>query len=484
MIYDVIIAGCGVVGAMTARELTRYKLRVCVLEKGNDVSEGASRANSGIIHAGYDPEPGTLKAEMNVSGVPLLYEAARELSVPFKNNGSLVCAFNDTQDKTVRELFERGKANGVPKLKVLSGDEARALEPALSTEVTSALYAGTAGVISPYELTVAAAGNAIDNGAELKRDFEITRIEREGGVFTVRSADGDQVRGKYLINAAGGFSDKIAEMAGDGFFRIIPRSGEYLLFDKAVGGTVSRTLFPVPTEKGKGCLVIPTVHGNLLAGPTATPVPTPESRDTTSEGLALVRASSALLVPSLDFSKVITSFTGVRSSEKSGDFIIKASEKVKGLVHLAAIDSPGLSSCAAIAKRACSLLSEQGLKLSPNESFDPVRAPQSAFALMSDREKDAYIKKNPDYGRIVCRCEGVSEGEIREAVRREPRALSVDAVKRRTRAGMGRCQGGFCSPFVMKIISEETGIPLDKVTKSGKNSYLICGGRLGKEENV
>ncbi len=470
--YDVLIAGAGVTGGLLARELTRYRLSVCVLEKENDVAMGASKANSGIIHGGFDPEPGTLKAKLNAKGVPMLYETLRELHVPHKNNGSLVLAFGKEEEKTLALLLERGQKNGVPDLRLLSGDEARALEPNLSSEVTGALLAPSAGIVSPYELAIAAIGNAMDNGATLLRNFAVTAIEKTDR-FTVTAADGRQVTGRYFVNCAGGFADRIAEMAGDGFFTILPRAGEYLLLDKAEGAAVSHTIFQVPTKNGKGVLVTPTADGNLLLGPTAVPVDDPADTATTAPGLETVATLARKSVPSVNTRNVITSFAGVRASEKGGDFILRASEKIPGLVHAAAIDSPGLSSCVAIARYVVNILKEQGLILTENPDFNPIREDVHAFRHMNDRERDGYIKANPAYGRIICRCETVSEGEIVDALHRNPPALDVDGVKRRTRSGMGRCQGGFCAPYVMRLIARETGLPMQKITKKGGASRML-----------
>ncbi len=475
MKFDIAIIGAGVVGGMLARELSRYRLSVCLLEKENDVAMGASRANSGIIHGGYDPEPGTLKAKMNTLGVPLLYEAARELNVHCQNNGSLVCAFGTEQEEnTLRALYQRGLENGIDCVRLISGDEARALEPNLSQEVTLALHVPNAGIICPYDLTIAAVGNAMDNGVKLLRNFEVAKIEK-GDSFTVTSAEGEAVHCTYLVNCAGGYSDKIAAMAGDDFFTIIPRAGEYMLLDKAEGSRVGHTIFQVPSKDGKGILVTPTVDGNLLTGPTAMPVATPESTETTPEGLAQVVRLAAKSVPSVNFRQVITSFTGVRSSAKGYDFIIQASKKVPKLVHLAAIDSPGLTACVAIAKMAVDILREQGLTLTEKETWNGHRENTRAFREMTDEEKDAYIKRHPAYGKIVCRCETVSEGEMIDAIRRNPPAYDLDGVKRRTRGGMGRCQGGFCSPYVMKLIAREQGMKMEEVTKFGKGSKPLTG---------
>ena len=479
MNFDVIIIGAGVIGGMAARELSRYNLSVCLLEKENDVATGASRANSGIVHGGYDPEPGTLKAELNTVGVEMLYEAAQQLHVPCLHNGSMVCAFGEKEDPAVVELYERGQINKIPGLKILTGDEARAIEPNLSTAITSALHVTNAGIICPYDLTIAAVGNAMDNGVELKRNFAVASVEKTEGGYTVTSAKGEAVSGKFVLNCAGGYSDKVAAMVGDDYFTIIPRAGEYILLDKTEGSRVSHTIFQVPSEEGKGILVSPTVDGNLLTGPTALKVATPESRDTTPDGLAQVQRLAAKSVPSVNFRQVITSFTGVRSSEKGGDFIIEESKNAPGFVHVAAIDSPGLTCCVAIARYAVDLLNKAGLTLTEKADWNGNRANPHSFREMTDEEKNAYIQENPDFGKIVCRCETVSEGEIRNAIRQNPGAWDIDGVKRRTRGGMGRCQGGFCGPYVMALIAEELGIPMETVTKSGGDSYMLTG-RIGE----
>ncbi len=473
--YDVAIIGAGVIGGMLARELTKYKLSVCLLEKENDVAMGASKANSGIIHGGYDPEPGTLKAEMNTEGVPLLFETARELHVPHRNNGSMVIAFGDAENTAIKSLYRRGIENGIGGMKVLSGDEARALEPALSPDVTSALLVPNAGIICPYALTIAAVGNAMDNGATLLTDFCVERIKKNESAFTVYAKDGRKILSEFLVNCAGGFSDKIAAMLDDRFFTIIPRAGEYMLLDKNEGKTVSHTIFQTPTENGKGILVTPTADGNLLIGPTAVRVETPESVETTPEGLETVQQLAQKSVPQVNTRAVITSFSGVRASEKDGDFIIRASDKVEHLVHVAAIDSPGLTCCVSIARRAVRILQSIGLTLAENKDFNGCREDTHAFSKMTDAEKDAYIKKHPAYGRIVCRCEGVSEGEILDALRRNPVASDLDGIKRRTRAGMGRCQGGFCAPYVMKLIARECNRNMTEITKKGGGSLMAVG---------
>ena len=475
MLYDIVIIGGGVIGGMMARELSKYKLKVCVLEKENDVACGATKANSGIIHGGYDPEPDTLKAKLNAEGVELLYKAAEELSVPFKNNRALVCAFSADEDEGVKELYWRGLKNGITEIKVISGDEARSIEKNLSKEVTSALYVKNSGIISPYELCIAAIGNAMDNGVELKRNFTVSKINATEEGYAVTSTNNDTVCGKYVINCAGCYSDKIANLVGDFSFQIIPRAGEYMLLDKEEGKSVDCTIFQVPTQKGKGILVTPTAEGNLLLGPTADKVDSPECNETTSNGLDSVIVGARKSVPSVKINKVITSFCGIRSSEKSGDFIIKESESAKNFINVAAIDSPGLTSSVAIAKYVINILNDLGVSFVSKESWNGLRESMCKFKEMNLEEKDAFIRENPEYGKIICRCETITEGEILSAIRTNPKALDVDSVKRRTRAGMGRCQGGFCTPYILKMISKENGISLEEVTKKGEGSEFLVG---------
>ncbi|MBQ8203860.1 MAG: FAD-dependent oxidoreductase [Clostridia bacterium] len=473
--YDVVIAGAGVIGSMIARELTKYELTVCVLEKENDVSCGASKANSGIIHGGFDPEPDTLKAKLNVEGVEKLFDAAKQLNVSIIRNGSFVCAFSEDEEEHIKALYERGIKNGVKGMEILNGEQARKIEPNLSKNITLVLSVSTAGIICPYELTIAAIGNAMDNGAVLKTNFEINKIRIIKDLFSVYSNDGDNVKAKYFINCAGTYSDKIAGLIGDNSFEIICRAGEYMLLDKCEGGLISHTVFQVPSKEGKGILVTPTVDGNLLVGPTASLVETPDNKETTALGLEKVRNLAGRSVENINFRNVITSFAGVRSSEKNGDFIIEESKAGNNFFNVAAIDSPGLSSCVAIAEYTVSLLRRKGMCLVSNKNWNGNREDPHKFKKLSDDEKNKFISKNSDYGKIICRCENITEGEIRAAIKRNPPAKDLDGVKRRTRSGMGRCQGGFCGPAVMRIISEEMGIPMSEITKKGNKSKMISG---------
>ena len=473
MEYQVAIIGAGVVGAMAARELSRYRLKICLLEAENDVAMGASKANSGIIHAGYDPEPGTLKARFNREGNPLLYEAARELHVSHKNNGAFVCAFSPEEDAQLEGLYRRGQENQIPGLSLLTGEEARALEPGLSPMVTRVLLAATSGIICPYELTIAAVGNAMDNGVELYRNFRVTEISRKETGFVLTDSRGRQVQTQWIVNCAGVHAGEIARLAGDPLPEILPRAGEYVLLDKSQGTLVSRTIFQVPTKAGKGILVTPTVDGNLLVGPTAQSVHNGDCTGTTRQGLETVKTLGRKSVPGVDYRQVIAAFAGIRASTPGKDFLLGPSQTVPGLFHAAAIDSPGLTCCVALGRYIAENLP---LPKEENSDFNPIRENPHFFRGLSLEEKDAYIRQHPEYGKIVCRCEQVSLGEIRAACAVNPRPLDMDGIKRRTRAMMGRCQGGFCTPTILTILAKELGIPEEEATKAGGDSRLLGKG--------
>jgi glycerol-3-phosphate dehydrogenase len=477
MTYDVVVIGAGVVGSLTARELTRYRLKVCLLESEADVAMGASKANSAIVHGGYDPVPGTLKAKLNVQGTVMMQGVCDDLDVGYRNNGSMVVAFSEEQIEHVKMLKERGEKNGVKGLSVITGDEARKLEPQLSDAVVGALLCTSSGIVCPYNLAVAATGNAMDNGADLKLNFKVTGIEDKGEKYVLTSSNGEKVESRYIVNAAGLGSDAIAMLLGDNKWHLTAKKGEYMLLDKADGKMVDRTIFQTPTKAGKGILVTPTVDGNLLTGPTSEKCEKGD-KSTTLKGLDTIKSTAALSVPKVDFRDVITSFSGLRAScDESEDFVIELSEKSNRTVHAVGIDSPGLSASPAIAVYIVELLKNAGLKLDVNDKFNPKRVSCSHFRHLSNEEKNEWIKKEPAYGRIICRCENVTEGEILAAIRQNPKATTLDAVKRRTRAGMGRCQAGFCTPFTTGLIAKELGIEETKVTKFGKGSELLVGDR-------
>ena len=469
--YDVVIIGAGVIGGMVSRALSSYDLSVCLLEKENDVAMGATKANSAIVHAGFDAEEGSLKAKLNVEGANLMKEVAKELSVKYKNNGSIVVGFDSEDEKTIKKLYERGVKNGVKELKILSGDEAREIEPNLTKEVTIALYAPTAGIVCPYELTVASIGNAMDNGVELKRNFEVVDIKKGKDAYIVSSKE-ESVSAKYVVNCAGLYSDKIASMVGDNSITITPRRGEYILLDKECGALAKSTIFSCPTKMGKGILVSPTVDGNLLLGPTSENIQDKEDTSTTAKGLDDVIAGVKQKLNGVMINKSITSFTGLRAAGNTGDFIINA--PVKNFINCAGIESPGLSSAPAIAKMVVSLLEKEGLTLTKKANYNPIRK-HINFSTMTIEEKNEVIKKDKAYGKIVCRCECITEGEILEAIKSNPKPLDLDGVKRRTRSQMGRCQGGFCSPYIMELLAKEMGVSKTEITKKGKGSKMLVG---------
>ncbi|MBQ8415832.1 MAG: NAD(P)/FAD-dependent oxidoreductase [Clostridia bacterium] len=467
--YDVAIIGAGVVGAMIARKLSEYKLNVCILEKEADVAMGATKANSAIIHAGFDAAEGTLKAKLNVKGSEMMPQIARELGVKYQNNGSLVLGFHEEDRTTLSMLLDRGIRNGVRGLRIIEQAELQRLEPNLSDRAICALEAPSGAIICPYELTVAAIGNAMDNGASLLCDFEVTAIHNSDNFYELCSPN-HSIKAKYIVNAAGLYADRIAAMVGDTSFQIHPRRGEYLLLDKECGNLVRHTVFRTPTNMGKGILITPTVDGNLLLGPTSENSEEKENKATTASGLVKILKEAGENLKSLPLNKMITSFCGLRAAGSSGDFIINSPKD--RFINVAGIESPGLSASPAIAVYVTELLAKQRLPLEPKQNFNPFRRPMHAFHEMSIQEKNELIKKDPSYGRIVCRCEGISEGEILDAIRTNPKATDLDGVKRRTRAQMGRCQGGFCTPYVMELIARETGIPYERVTKFGGGSYI------------
>lgn len=467
--YDVVVIGAGCVGAMTLRELSKYNLKVLIVEKENDVSMGATKANSAIVHAGFDAEEGTLKAKLNVRGAELFKTVTKELGVKYINNGSMVIAFTDEDKAHLDILYERGIKNGVKNLKILTGDEARRIEPNLSKNVTYVLHALDGSITCPYELTIAAIGNAMDNGAELKLNFEVCDIKEKDGYYEIYGKD-EMIKSKTVINAAGVYSDKIASFIGDTSFTITPRRGDYILLDKVNGDIVKNTIFRTPSNMGKGILVSPTVDSNLITGPTSYNIEDKENNATTEEGFFEIIKQACENVDKVNYRNTITSFCGVRAVGNTGDFIITSPKR--GFINAAGIESPGLSASPAIAEYIVEMLKEAGYELTKNENFNPIRKPMHYFKEASIEEKNEIIKKDKSFGRVICRCETVTEGEILEAIRTNPKPTDLDGVKRRTRAQMGRCQGGFCSPYIINLLSKELNIPVCEITKSGKSSYI------------
>ena len=471
--FDVVVIGGGVIGGLILRELTKYQLNVCLLEKSSDVAMGESKANSGIVHAGFDAAIGSLKAKFNVEGNKMMEGVCADLGVKFRRNGSLVVAFSEEDFKTLKDLKFRGEINGVEGLEIIDQGRLREMEKNISDEAIAALYAPTGGIVCPYELTIASIGNAMDNGAILKTDFTVTAIEKTENGYLVKSEDGQEVCAKLVINCAGLHSGKIAEMVGDTDIQIGARKGEYILLDRESGDFVSHTLFFTPTKLGKGILVTQTVDNNILLGPTAEEGN--DSTETSANGLAFVIEKARKMCKNVPLFNTITSFAGVRAFSDRHDFIIEESKVAKGVIHCAGIESPGLTSAPAIAKYVVEMLVGGMVVLEKNEAFNGTRTPDYFFKHLTMEEKNEIIKKDPSYGKIICRCEQVTEGEILRAIRENPPAKDIDGVKRRTRSGMGRCQGGFCQPYVAELIAKERGMSLTNVTKNGKGSNLLTG---------
>lgn len=471
--YDIIIIGAGVSGAAAARELSRYQAKLCVLEKEEDVCCGTSKANSAIVHAGYDAVPGTLKAKLNVRGNELMGRLSEELDFPFQRIGSLVLCFQEADLPKLQALYRRGIENGVPKLHILDREETLRLEPNLSEDTFASLYAPTAGIVCPFELNLALAENAYANGTKFQFHTEVQSIEKLEKGYLLHTNRGE-FRTRYVVNAAGLYGDEIHNMVSQKKLKLTARRGEYCLLDKTAGTHVRRTIFPLPDKMGKGILVTPTVHGNLLLGPTAVNTEDKEGVNTTLEGLALVSERAARSVKNLPVRQVITSFAGLRAHEEGDDFIIEEVSDAKGFFDCIGIESPGIASCPAIGERVAALLQKE-MDLKKKDHFISARKGRLNPNALSFEERNALIRKQPAYGNIICRCEMISEGEILEAVRRPLGAKSLDGVKRRTRSGMGRCQGGFCSPKVMEILAREQQTGLQEITKSGGSSKLLAG---------
>ncbi|MCR4787049.1 MAG: NAD(P)/FAD-dependent oxidoreductase [Lachnospiraceae bacterium] len=495
--YDVIIIGAGVIGSSIARYLSKYRLNIAVLERSSDVCEGTSKANSGICHAGYDAKTGTLKAKLNVRGSKIMEGLSKDLGFGYIRCGSMVLCFDEADRGKLNELYERGLANGVEELKILTGDEAREIEPNLSSEVKYALHAPTGAIVDPFGLTVAMAENAAVNGVSFKLNTEVTAIKKENDIYKITcKKHPDAVHpdhtGEYVeeapivINAAGVYGDKIHNMVSGEKIEISPKRGEYMLLDTTAGSFVGRTIFQLPTEKGKGILITPTVHGNLLVGPTAEDIEDKEDTETTSAGIAEIKEKASLSAPAVPFREVITSFSGLRaklvkrthvdnleSEDADKDFLIGEVPDSKGFFDAVGIESPGLSAAPAVAEYIEKLICA---KLAPalKEDFKEKREPIPNFKCADDNARKKFIENDSLYANVICRCCTVTEGEIVRAIHSPIPATTSDAIKRRTGAGMGRCQSGFCNPKVVEILSRELGIPCEAVCKNDPGSeYLI-----------
>jgi glycerol-3-phosphate dehydrogenase len=477
--YDIIIIGAGVTGSSVARELSRYNANICVLEKGEDVCTGTSKANSAIVHAGFDAAEGSMMAKMNVRGNEMMTQLAEDLDIPFKRNGAMVVCIHKEALDGLKTLYDRGIANGVKELRILNREEALEMEPNLSENVQGALYAPTSGIICPFILNIAMAENAAENGVEFRFNTQVEDIKADAdGIWHLRTNNGEYTA-KYVINAAGVHADIIHNMVSENKIHITPRRGDYCLLDKEVGGHVKHTIFPQPTNLGKGVLVSPTVHGNLIVGPTAVDIEDKEGNNTTAAGINDLIAKAGAHVRDLPLRKVITSFAGLRAHEAHHDFIIKEVEDAPHFIDCAGIESPGLTSCPAIGEYVGQMMKDK-MELTEKENWISKRKGILNPQELSFEDRAELIKEKPAYGNIICRCESISEGEILDAIHRPLGARSLDGVKRRTRAGMGRCQAGFCSPRVMEILNRELGIPMEEITKSGGRSNIVLERTKGK----
>lgn len=472
---DIIVIGAGVTGCGIARELSRYDWKVTVLERASDVCEGTSKANSGIAHAGFDALPGTMKAKLNVEGNQMMEALSKELDFPFKRNGSLVLCFDEEDRPRLQKLLEQGQKNGVKELRIIEKVELKQLEPNISDDAVAALYAPTGGIVCPFNLTIALAENAAVNGVEFRLNTEVQKIEKIPEGYRVITDQG-VLESRVVINAAGVYADRFHNMVSEKKLQIIPRKGEYCLMDKKVGNYVTGTIFQLPTKYGKGVLVTPTVHGNLLAGPTAVDIDDYEGVNTTREGMEDLMKRAGLSVEGLPSRQVITSFAGLRAHAvtEQGDFVIGQAEDAPGFFDAAGIESPGLT-CAPSLGRYLTAQVLEYLPAAEKKDFIATRKGIPSMALASPEERQRLIQENPLYADVVCRCELVTEGEIMDAIHRPLGATTLDGVKRRTRAGMGRCQAGFCSPRTVEILARELGKDMAEIGKNDEGSEFLTG---------
>lgn len=469
---DVIIIGAGVAGTFIARELARYSLEIILVDKESDVANETTAANSGIIHAGYDANADQLKGRYNALGNSMYDQVCQELDVPFRRCGSLVIGFNEDESAIIQKLYDNGLKNKVQGLRLLDGKSVLEMEPNLNPSVICALFAPSAGIIGPWELAIALAENAVENGVDLRLDTEVTGIEKHEGGFFVMTNKGE-LSARYLINCAGVYSDQINQMVTKSYFQIKPRKGHYYVLDKACGDLVRHVIFQCPTSEGKGVLITPTVHGNVLIGPDSQACEDHDDTSTHGDRLEYIKEKALLTSSKIPFDKVIRSFSGIRASSNTRDFIIEEVSDVKGFINVAGFDSPGLSSIPAVVVEVVSLMNKITGGLIEKTDYCPYRKRVVRFIDLTDEEKATKIADNPQYGRVICRCENVTEAEIVECIHRKVGARTVKGVKKRVRPGTGRCQGGFCGPRIMEILSRELNQPMQEIMYDGPDSYLL-----------
>lgn len=488
--YDVAIIGAGVVGAFVARELARYKLDIVVLEKESDVACGVTKANTAIVHSGYSPEPGTLKAELNIKASKNFEKYCEQLDVKFERIGSLVLTFDETGLDELLEKYERGQENGVEGLEIIDKDRALELEPGINQDMIKALYAPSTGIVDPWEFCIAAAENAVENGVELKLEYEVEDIKKQQDKFEI-STNKEQIHSKIIINCAGLYSDEINNMVTEPSFKIIPGRGQYYVLDREIRDSIKHVLFQ-KTEV-RGIIIAPTVHGNVLVGPNRNDLEDKTDLRTTREGLEFVKEASEIIKEDIPFDKTIKTFAGMRprpelivKDESTGeailvddgiqDFIIEELDEVRGFINVAGIKSPGLTCAPAIGEYVAEIIKNNFGDLESNNNFNPIRRKRIRFMELSEEEKNDLINKDSRYGNVVCRCENITEGEIVDAIHRKVGATTVDGIKRRLRPGMGKCQGSYCTPKVMDILVREWEMKPTLIKKESGNSYMLVGG--------
>ncbi|MBU5483914.1 FAD-dependent oxidoreductase [Clostridium sp. MSJ-11] len=472
--YDVIIIGGGIAGTSIARELSKYNVSVALLEAYSDLGIGTTKGNGGVVHAGYDPKPNTLKGKLNVNGSLMYEKLSKELSFKYKNTGSLVVGFEDKDLDYLKKLYENGVKNSVPNIEILKTDKIKEIEPSISNNAKFALYAPTAGIVEPFEVALAFGENALENGVDIFLNEKVLSIEKEKNYFYLET-EKFKYKSSYVINAAGVFADEISQMVNLKNYSIKPRLGEILILDKNHNTGLNTVLFPIPSAHTKGIVVIPSITGNIIVGSTARMVDDKEDLSNTTEGINELLNGARKMVPQINRKMIIREFSGLRAValENNDDFYIEASSEVKGFIHVAGIQSPGVASAPAIAEYVRDILSNEGLDLKFKSNFNPYRNGIIHFSDLSMEEREKLIKDNPSYGNVICRCETITEGEILQSINRPLGAKTLDGVKRRTRAGMGRCQSGFCQHRVLNILSKELHLLENEIYLENKSSNVI-----------
>lgn len=471
---DVAIIGTGIMGACLAYELAKYNVNILLLDKEHDVSNGTTKANSAIVHAGYDAKEGSLMAKYNVWGNALYENLCREVDAPFKKTGSYVLAFSLEERKHLEMLYRRGLTNGVSEMKIMEKEEILEREPNVSPKVVSALYAGNAGITGPWELAIKLIENAMENGAELMLDAEVTIIEKKHEYYHITTKDGRKIEAKVVVNAAGVYADKVNNMVSSDTFKIIPRKGEYYILDKMQGNLTSSVIFQCPNEMGKGILVAQTIHGNIILGPTALDVDDKEDVSNTLGGFESIRNAAVRSIEEINFRDNIRNFAGLRAEADTGDFIIGESKDSKGFFNIAGTKSPGLTSAPAMAVDLAEMILTYLGNVTKKEKHIKNRK-HIHFMDLSSEEKGRLIQKDSRFGRVICRCENITEGEIVDAIHRKAGGTTIDGIKRRCRPGAGRCQGGFCGPRVLEILARELKVRPDEVRQDKKTGYILTG---------